>query len=126
MRTKIIINDKNITRLQAVLDEAQARAKVRLITTNDLFHMVKTIEQKLNIAKADMTGIRVFVDLYAAPFCGYNGTPESTHVVLLRTSTGWALTDAYRASCQGGQCYNCTLTDRAKEAILKKHETFDY
>ena len=126
MQTKIIINDDNIARLQAVLNEVQKRAHVRTITTDDLFDMVRVIEGKLQIAKADMIGISATVDLYAAPHYGYRGIPESTHVDLLRTSTGWALTDAYRASCQGGQCYNCTLTDRAKEAILKKHETFDY
>ena len=88
--------------------------------------MIEGIEKKLQIAKADMIGIIVTVNWFADPFYGYTHTPEGTHVRLLRTSTGWALIDAYRANCQGGKHYYCNLTDRAKEAIIRRHEIFDY
>lgn len=122
----IVINEKNIDRIQAELDKVQIKSRVRTITAKDILRATKTIEQELRIPKKSMTGIKASVDLNAESFPNaYHGIPYSTHFALERTATAWKVTGISRNQTRSEKrTFVLTLTDEAKDAIIKSKMEF--
>lgn len=123
---KIIIKESNRNRLQKELDIVQRRTTARNIDVNDLFGIIKAVEEKLGIAKGNMIGISADVDYNAQVFPStYEYTPESTQVVVERASSGWALTKVYRDRCRRpSKKYVLDLSDTAIDAIIESKMCF--
>lgn len=123
---KIIIKEANRNLLKKELDEVQKRTTARNINVDDLFIIIKAVESRLGIAKDKMIGISADVDYNAQVFASnYKYSPESTQVVIKKTSSGWALTKVYRNYCRRpSKKYKLTLSDTAKDAILESKECF--
>lgn len=124
---KIIIKDSNRNKLQSELEKIQKRTSARNIDVNDLFKMIEEIESNLGIPKNKMVGIIANVDYNAQAFPNaYKYTPESTHVSIERTSSGWALTQIKRNRCRSPKSrYIIDLTDDAKKALIESKSTFE-
>ena len=122
----IVINEKNIDRIQAELDKVQIKSRVRTITTEDILRATVIIEQELHIPKKSMTGIKATVDINAESFPNaYHGIPYSTHFSLERTKTAWKLTGISRNQTRSEKrTFVLTLTEEAKEAIIKSKMEF--
>lgn len=117
---KIIVNAKNADRINEEIKKSEGRAKVRTVTYNEIVKGIEEVEERLHIAKADMEGVKVYMDWNAQDFPhAYKYTPESTHVYLIRTKSGWAMYGVDRNTCQrrSGK-YELVLTDRAQKAII--------
>ena len=123
---KIIISEKNKTKIENAIREAEGRSTARTITFENMVSAIDTIETTLGIAKKDMLGIIADVDYNAQSFPGaYKYTPQSTHFIAERVASGWAITDIRRWTTRGcTQTYKLTLTDRAKEAIIENMQAF--
>ena len=123
---KIIVNEKNKDRIAEEITKAEGKARERRISYRSIVDAVTHIEKHLGIPKKDMLGIVVDVDDHAQDFPNaYKYTPSSTHFVVMRVSSGWALTFIGRcATRRGSQRYITKLTDVAKESILQKYIQF--
>ena len=120
----IVINEKNTWRISDAIKEAEGRAKERTLIWPDLFMAIKIIEDKLDIPKVAMTGIKVDVDVHAQKFPNaYKYTPMSTHAIIEKTKAGWKLTNVSRDICRTKQ-FEVTLTEAAKHALIKRVEKF--
>lgn len=123
---KIIIKESNRDRLQKVLDTIQKRTTTRNISVDDLLEIIYVIEGNLGIEKTKMIGVSADVDYNAQKFPNaYKHAPMSTHVTVKKVSSGWALTNVYRAFCRiPSSRYILNLTDEAKNAIIKSKMRF--
>ena len=119
----IRINVNNIAKLNAAIDAAEGRAKVRCITADDIHSMINEIEASLSnrMYKKDWAGLEFSADPHAQSFpSAYKGTPESTQFTMLRTASGWFVTNIRRRECQGptSRIYCRNMADKA-EALVK-------
>lgn len=120
----IIVSDKNKDRLQAALEAAQAQAKVRLVTADDLLataaDLSSRIVDKWQVPKVDLEGTYADIDIHAMNFPNaYRGRPESTHCTLLYSKGSWRLRRVERYyTRRAGHEVHLRLSDSAKEALL--------
>ena len=123
---KINITEKNMDKLQNLLDCLQKRMTSRTITAKDILEATEDIERRLDIPKARMTGITAVVDMNAQDFPrAYKYTPQSTLFALTKTETGWAVTDIWRDEChRSNRGFTLSLTDEAKKAIIDRISIF--
>ena len=123
---EIIIKESNKERIEAAIKEVEGRATARTIDFYDIIRDIKNIEGELSIAKKDMIGIIADVDHNAQDFPkAYKYTPESTHYVLTRKTSGWAISHITRRKTRSSKhTYQLTLTDTAKKAILDRMSDF--
>lgn len=99
---KININDSE--KLEKAIEEAEGRAKARLIDAYEIQRAADYIDHFLEdrLYKKDQKGIEFHVDIHAQSFpSSYRGIPESTHFWLKKCSTGWFVTDIRRCNCLG-------------------------
>lgn len=121
---KIIIDEKNRKSIEAAICETEGKARCRRIVYSDVVKAVSEIEKKFSfITKKALEGTVVKVDMNAQQFCkSYHGIPESTHFVMVYEKRKWRITDIYRTNCrQSGDRYHVTLSDSAKESIIKAY-----
>ena len=121
----IIIKPENKAEICGAIFEAEGRAKVRTLTYEDMERAIKKIENKLEIPKKHMIGIKADCDMNAQSFPrAYKYTPESTQFGLEYTSSGWKVTWIRRDVCWNvsSKHIKLYLTDDAKEAIAKSCE----
>ena len=113
-------------KINAAIAAAEGKAKVRKLTPKDVYNAISEIEDRLNIPKKSMEGIKVVVDVNANTFPNaYKYIPESTYFESVFKSGSWKLTDVYRYKTAGKTCgYNVSLTDNAKTAIISRLERF--
>jgi len=129
MKTKrkpIRVDGCNVTKITAVIDEVQSRARVRTICCADVFDAVAEMERRLAslLYKKDWLGIAVEVDLLAQSFpSAYKGTPESTQFRLIRWPSGWFVDDIHR-DVTGRTEYICSLLDKGKELAQFANDKF--
>lgn len=120
----IVINNKNIQRINNAIAEAEGRATERTINYHLLCRSIFEIEVWLGIPKVAMTGIKAHIDYHAQTFPrAYKYTPMSTHALVEKTRTGWKLIDVYRDACRAKR-YTLTLTDTTKQALIERCEKF--
>ena len=119
----IRINVNNTDKINAAIAAAEGRAKARCITADDIHSMINEIETSLikRMYKKDWAGLEFSIDPHAQSFPGaYKGTPESTQFTMLRTASGWFVTNIRRRTCQGPKsriiCRN--MADKA-DALVK-------
>lgn len=123
---KIVIKEANRSKLQNELEKIQKRTTTRNINVDDLFKIIKEIENNLGIAKNKMVGIVADVDYNAQDFPkAYKYTPESTQITIQKLASGWALTNVERYRCRTPKSkYILRLTDDAKNAIIESKMCF--
>ena len=116
----IIISDTNKDKIISIIDAAQARARERLISYDDLLKAIKEIEGKLRITKKALEGTRASVDIHAQDFArAYRFRAESTHFSIIFENKRWRLISVARKDTRGRlHTYEITLSDTAKAAIL--------
>ena len=117
------INVSATEKIQAAIDNAEGKARVRQITAQTVSEWVQRIERTLEarLFKADWTGLAFWVDEHAQSFPGaYKGTPESTQFRLERTASGWFVTEVKRDVCSGPKGRVVCLNIDSKAAELAK------
>lgn len=123
---KIIVNEKNREKINEAILSAEGRANARCIGYSHIAEAIARIDAHLGIPKVYQVGISATVDYFAQHFpSAYKYTPTSTHFSLVRTSSGWAVTEIFRAPTKSpSNAIMLKLTDKAKEALVKSRETF--
>lgn len=127
MNKKIYLTENNKSKVEAVLNDVQKRARVRTVDVDEVYEAAKWIEEKLCIPKKHMEGIVATVDMNAQSFPNsYKYMPESTIFVLERKNNKWALTNCYRGECRPNpdKRFSLKLTEKARECIIRNHEQF--
>lgn len=98
----IAIKEENKERIDAYIRDCEGRATARCISYTGLVDCIKQYDRDLGIPKKHMVGIELDLDINAQTFpSAYKYTPESTHAIVMRRSTGWALADVWRTTCRG-------------------------
>lgn len=122
-RNGIIIKDENAEKMQKVLDAVNGKARVRVITLQDVYYAIDTLQEKFKgINKNEMS---VAVDLYAQDFPNsYNGTPISTQFFLLYKNGTWRLSGAGRYTCGTVKFHVLHMSDDTKASIVRQYEKF--
>lgn len=123
MKTKIIIKEENREKIEAALEAAQKRARVRRITADDVFSWKQRIERKFwGVANYRLKGTTVWINKYAQRFArAYHGIPQSTWFAVKKVKAGWALVDVSRDICTETVSRVVDLPDLAKEGILRQY-----
>lgn len=118
--------DAKLAKLQTELDEVQKRSRVRTITTIGIINALVSIEDKLDIPRKSMEGIRVRIDYNEQDFPkAYKYTPESTWFSAEFRKGSWRITNIWRDVTAGsGKGRNVSLTDEAKAKILAQYVCF--
>ena len=121
---KILFRKENRAKIEKVIKDNQKRARVRKMNVSLLDDALWNLELKLGIKKKDMVGIVADIDWYAADN-QHCTPPQSTHIVVERTASGWCVTDVYRGEQRRwNRRFDVTLTERAKEAIVESKLRF--
>ena len=123
---KIIINEKNIDRIEAAIKEAEGRATCRTITAREVLRTAEEITRKLGISKKNLVGVKAEVDSNAQKLPNaYKWNAESTHFSIEAVASGWALTGIWRDDLwQRNNTVRIVLTETAEQAILAKYKGF--
>lgn len=116
----INFTSNNLEKIEAAIKEAEGKARKGKIDVNDIKDAIEYIEKKLGIAKKDMIGIAVDVDLNARTLPNsYKYTAESTHFCLIRKKSCWCITRIYRGEVSRPEKkYEFLFTEQAKQAII--------
>lgn len=122
----MLIKETNRTRIEEMIKEAEGRATARTIDYEDVEKAILYLEEKLDIPKKHMEGIKAHIDINAQAFPNaYQHTPISTHIHIIRKKTGWDLVKVSRDICKSPtQKFKVWLTDKAKEAIIDRFSHF--
>lgn len=108
---KIIVNEKNIEKLEKEIAKAEGRATARTITASDIKDSIKSVEKKLStiLKVSDWKGLKFDIDVNAQPFpSAYKYQPESTQFRIERFTSGWGVIAISRDNC--GQSYSREIT----------------
>ena len=82
------------SKVNDVIKNVEGRASARTITADDVFTAINYLEEKLNIPKKYMIGIKAAIDVNAQHFpSAYKYDPMSTIFEVERKSSGWVLTE---------------------------------
>lgn len=128
MKKPIIIKESNFPRINAEIEAVEKRCTVRTIDNAEtIAKALARIEDRLNIPKKYMKGIKADIDLHAQTFPNaYKGRPESTHFTATYTGTAWKLESVERWYTRGpSQRYRVELTEEAKKAIIDRMSEFE-
>lgn len=119
------INVENTEKLQAALDTVQTpRMTARLVDPAHITRAIKWLDKHLDIIlpKKLQNGLEITLNENAQTFPGaYKGIPESTYVKLLKTSSGWFVTEIYRDRCgsQKFQWHNIGTEERREQIFIR-------
>lgn len=109
-----------IAAISAVLDQVQAKSKVRNMTAIDIICHAKSCDeklQKLGLSERDSAkAIALFG--YEKFANAYKFSPEGTVVGLQRGATGWFMVQCSRRACNGRN--RLTITDKQKELLTAR------
>lgn len=122
----MIIKEANRKKIEAMIKAAEGRATTRTINFASILLSINCIEEELAIPKKHMVGITASVDYNAQNFPNaYKYTPYSTHFTVKRKSSGWDLIAVSRdITRRENQRFKLTLTEEAREALIKSKEVF--
>ena len=124
MNFKIKVKSENLEKIEQAIKAAEGKAKVRTITPQDIISTCQKIEKGLNIPKTNLKGVSTLVNIHRQSFANaYKGIPESTYFSVIYDGKNWELKEIYRNKCNNKYC-QLTLTENAKNAIIKKYEQF--
>lgn len=119
----IIIKNENLEKLQSVLDNANGKARERIVITGDVFSVVDTLQEKF--AGVNKDGLYVKVNPNAQKFARrYKGVPMATYLYMLYKNGSWRLIDAKRMSCDTINYRVLKMSDETKLSIIRQYETF--
>lgn len=127
MRKKVITIDERAY-VEALISEAQKRAKVRLVNYGKVKALVDRIDRELSnkVKVKDKEGIEAVIDPNAQVFSNHyvhagHRIPESTVTTLRFTRGKWRVVSIERARCDRKQI-RLTLPRAAKEALIEYFE----
>ena len=122
----MLIKEANREKIEAIIKAAEGRATARTISFWGMIGFLEILEESLGICKKDMVGITADIDINAQDFPNaYKYTPTSTHFTVVRKASGWDLVSVSRDTTRRrGHRFHVTLTDEAKEAIIKTKMAF--
>lgn len=91
-------NTIKIKGLEKALEQAQIRASVRTLTTNEVYDNLNYVQTELDqiLYKKDQVGIKVCITVETEVAASYQGIPQSTLVELERGKTVWKLLSVSR------------------------------
>lgn len=117
----IRIDSAHIEKIQAAIDAAQCKARVRTITAEDVARFCNRVSSHLSITKKAMNGVHFTADLNAQLYPNaYHGIPQATFFCAEYRRDCWYLTDVYRGNQYSTRrAAFVVLTDDAKAAILE-------
>lgn len=117
----IRIDSAHIEKIQAAIDAAQCKARVRCITAQEVLRFCDRVASHLSITKKAMNRVRFTADLNAQLYpSAYRGIPQSTVFCAEYRRNCWYLTDVFRGNQYSTRRVSLvTLTDDAKAAILE-------
>jgi hypothetical protein len=123
---KIKICQTNLDKINEALDQVQKRCTARTIDASDVVRMTEEVEQRLNIPKCGLAGVKFSADYHAQAFPNaYHGRPESTIILCEHNGTAWYLTDVRREDTRRPTvAYHVSLTEEAKDRILDRCSYF--
>lgn len=111
-------------KLTDAIKEAEGRATARTITAEIVLKTLSEVENRLNIAKKYLKGVKVIANPNAQTFPrAYKYTAESTYFCAEHNGKAWKITNIYREECENTRV-NIELTDDAKAAIIRNAERF--
>lgn len=119
----MIINEKNAERIEAMLADEQKRARVRLMTFEQLQEGLRAVETALYpLPKSQHTGILAEIRTNSLPVAkSYRGTPEETVVIVLRRPSGWAVYRVERRPMVPNRSYDAIeLSFRQAQELLHR------
>lgn len=95
------INLTRLDKVQAALDDVEARCSVRTMDAEELVQMVDRFTKEFSCPTKAMVGLEadVQVGFGGKVPSSYNGTPESTYVRIRRYPSGWFVVDVGRRRC---------------------------
>ena len=116
------VDEAAAEKLNLAIIEAEKRCTVRCIGVYDICKTLIEIEQRLNITKKSMEGVRIFVDYHAQNFpSAYKYRPESTVFEAEYRKGSWRITDIRRGGTRrSGHGIKITLTEEAQKAVLDR------
>lgn len=121
---KIIINEQNKSKIEAILNEVQAKSRARNMNIDDIYDCLKYIIDRLEITKKALEGTTVYYDKNAQTFPNcYKGIPESTQISITFDKGNWKLNRIYRGRTEKYR-YELHLSETAKEAVIKNYSKF--
>ena len=122
----MLVKEANKEKIEDIIRTAEGRATARTISYERIVVAIAELEKTLGIAKKNMTGITADIDYNAQDFPrAYKYTPESTHILVTRKTSGWDLTNVFRDTTRRwNHRFHVTLTDDAKAAIIASKEKF--
>lgn len=118
----MVINEKNLGKLQEIIRSEEGRATARTITAKEMLEHLQQVEKHIGICKKDMIDVMVDIDINAQNFPkAYKYTPESTQFIAIYKKNGWHLLEVGRKRTRVyNKQYIITFTAAAKEAIIKR------
>lgn len=119
---KIIIDEAHSAKLQAAIDVAQGKAKVRTIDAGDIILECERVGNRLDIPKSHMDGISFSADINAQNFpSAYKYIPASTIFNAQYHGGKWYLVGVSRETTRrAGHGVQVKLTDVARESVLDR------
>lgn len=122
----MLIKEENREKIEKMIKAAEGRATTRLLTWKDIQQAIQNVEIHLGIAKKDLVGVYVDVDVNAQDFPNaYKYTPHSTQFTMVRKKSGWDLVSVERYTTRRPNSrYIVELTEEAKAAIIRKMSCF--
>ena len=111
-------NVTNRAMVEELITTAQGKATARTINYAMVVDQIESIEERLTdiLYKKDWAGLTILVDPNAQSFPGaYKYTPESTHIIYIRISTGWQVS-VYRGICKATK-YHIDLSKKADALV---------
>ena len=114
-------------KLIKLIEQAQARAKVRKIEPIMIVLAIEEVEKKLSCVKRkNLAGCKITVDCNGQDFTNaYKGVPESTIFEAVYKNGAWVITDIYRSRTHPRSARHVVdLPHEAAEDILKSHTKF--
>ena len=119
---EIILNEKNFTKVESILEEYQKGCKARCITAQDIYDEANRIFKAVGISKKALSGCRFECDIHGQSFPqAYRYAPYSTTFTLLYKNGSFRLVDIGRNFTHYSSAAIAHYTDEAKEAILEKY-----
>lgn len=118
----IVINYKNMNKIEAAIDEAQGKAKERTINAYNVLSAPRIIREEYGISMKALEGCRFVCDPNAQDFPkAYKYKAMSTAFVVEVSKGSFKLVEVERTECKRSGCeLEAELTEAAKEAIMAK------